>query len=482
MIANNASVSNTTSSPVSLPSAGTSNPTSFWSNVGRSLGTWAAGGISNGRISVASPAAISTAATYPIATGSFGLAFGREVYGVSSMPGVALPGTTNTFTTPGIGDLMGSYLPSQSLETNMVAAPDALSAMAPAADVSGGTIGTEVSGQTPTVSLWDPDGTLQNSTLDLFVGTARAASGQVPADPTYNTAIVKSLGGVFAKAGGDPADPVTKNAQQTATSILATLNNTTISAAERMNEVELGLGAHAGFVSAQPAKVEPIKADEPSPIEWMKQQQEKATAEQAIADEYTFGAAETMGQAAISRAESGHGAMADPKHLAQYSDEFADLDNYKIRMKQNLTIVSNPNAGRAARLAAASRLTGDAQAYNVQRAEVLKQKWTGAFGLVSGTLADKVGSVNWAAVAATFAIASPFLQLGMENALAEHREQRQMDYNAKLRAEDRAFELEILGIKGDQQLAAIAASNEGSSGGSTGTSSVGSMGGSFQSA
>lgn len=88
--------------------------------------------------------------------------------------------------------------------------------------------------------------------------------------------------------------------------------------------------------------------------------------------------------------------------------------------------------------------------------------------------------VDWMLVAGLGGLVTPFLTLGLESYLAGEREDKMMKYNAQMRSEDRAHDMAMQELRGQQQLAAIGESNK-KPGGSTASSASGNLGGAFAS-
>ena len=102
-----------------------------------------------------------------------------------------------------------------------------------------------------------------------------------------------------------------------------------------------------------------------------------------------------------------------------------------------------------------------------------------AGGIFTGTVAGGIDGVDWAAVAGISALVSPFVMFGLEQKAASDREKRLMKFQMDMREQDRAHDLEMLNLRGEQALALQNAANEGSGGGSTVSSAAASLGGAF---
>ena len=199
--------------------------------------------------------------------------------------------------------------------------------------------------------------------------------------------------------------------------------------------------------------------------------------------------AERAAQAEDARAIAGANRVLTERGLGEKGFGFKENARISGRAKSDLGQVSSDIESLSSQLGLASspsekariraELNGKVAAYDSYRGKIGEQKYHSFLKTYTND-GDDLG-VDWMLVAGLSGLVTPFLTLGLESYLAGEREDKMMKYNASLRAEDRAHEMEMLELRGQQQLAAIGESNK-KPGGSTATSAAGNLGGAFASA
>lgn len=159
---------------------------------------------------------------------------------------------------------------------------------------------------------------------------------------------------------------------------------------------------------------------------------------------------------------------------------YTQLDDAAKEMNDTFTLMSTPGLSLAKQAYYADVLSGQAAAYNALRDRVGSTPMRGGlFMMWKGTYDTGPVEMDWLGVGQAMALASPFVLLAIEQSIATDREKRLMRFQMDMRNQDRAHDIEMLNIRGQQQLALQGAVNEGSGGGSTASSANINLGGAF---
>lgn len=157
----------------------------------------------------------------------------------------------------------------------------------------------------------------------------------------------------------------------------------------------------------------------------------------------------------------------------------AALDSLAASIAADMDALSNPDLSAEVKSFYAAQISGNAAIFEQEKADMLSMGVRGGFlGLKKGTAGTGANEFDWLAVGQALALASPFLVLAIEQSIASDREKRLMKFQMDMREQDRSHDIEMLTLRGQQQLALQEEANKGS-GGSTGASSNISLGGAF---